>query len=25
VKDPETMPVWSREFFRDVIRRIVLV
>jgi len=25
VKDPETLTVWSREFFRDVIRRIVLV
>ncbi|OPY12059.1 MAG: hypothetical protein A4E69_02448 [Syntrophus sp. PtaB.Bin138] len=25
VKDPETLTVWSREFFHDVIRRIVLV
>lgn len=25
VKDPETLTVWSKEFFRDVIRRIVLV
>lgn len=25
VKDPETLTVWSREFFRDVIRRIVPV
>jgi predicted nucleotidyltransferase component of viral defense system len=25
VKDPETLTVWSRDFFRDVIRRIVLV
>jgi predicted nucleotidyltransferase component of viral defense system len=25
VKDPETLTVWSREFFNDVIRRIVLV
>jgi predicted nucleotidyltransferase component of viral defense system len=23
VKDPETLTIWSREFFRDVIRRIV--
>ena len=25
VKDPETLAVWSRDFFRDIIRRIVLV
>jgi len=25
VREPETLTVWSREFFRDVIRRIVLV
>jgi hypothetical protein len=25
VKDPETLTVWSRDFFRDVIRRITLV
>jgi len=25
VKDPETLTVWSRDFFRDVIRRIVFV
>ena len=25
VKDPETLTIWSREFFRDVIRRIVFV
>jgi hypothetical protein len=25
VKDPETLTVWSREFFRDVIRRIIFV
>jgi hypothetical protein len=25
VKDPETLAVWSRDFFRDVIRRIVFV
>lgn len=25
VKDPETLAVWSREFFHDVIRRIVFV
>ncbi len=25
VKDPETLIVWSRDFFRDVIRRITLV
>ena len=25
VKDPETLTVWSRDFFRDVIQRIVFV
>lgn len=25
VKDPETLKIWSREFFRDVIRRIVFL
>jgi predicted nucleotidyltransferase component of viral defense system len=25
VKDPETLTIWSRDFFRDVIRRIVFV
>jgi predicted nucleotidyltransferase component of viral defense system len=25
VKDPETLTVWSREFFHDVIRRIIFV
>lgn len=25
VKNPEALEVWSREFFRDVIRRIVVV
>jgi predicted nucleotidyltransferase component of viral defense system len=25
VKNPETLDVWSHEFFRDIIRRIVLV
>ena len=25
VKDPETLTLWSRDFFRDVIRRITLV
>jgi hypothetical protein len=25
VKDPETLTVWSRDFFRDVIRRVVFV
>jgi hypothetical protein len=25
VKYPETLTVWSREFFRDVIRRIIFV
>lgn len=25
VKDPETLTVWSREFFHDVVRRIVFV
>jgi hypothetical protein len=25
VKDPETLTVWSREFFRDVVRRIKFV
>lgn len=25
VKDPKTLTVWSRDFFRDVIRRIVFV
>jgi predicted nucleotidyltransferase component of viral defense system len=25
VKDPETLTVWSRDFFRDVIRRMVVV
>jgi predicted nucleotidyltransferase component of viral defense system len=25
VKDPETLTIWSRDFFHDVIRRIVLV
>jgi hypothetical protein len=25
VKDPETLIIWSQDFFRDVIRRIVVV
>ena len=25
VKDPETLTIWSRDFFRDVIRQIVFV
>lgn len=25
VKDPETLTIWSRDFFRDVLRRIVFV
>jgi hypothetical protein len=25
VKDPEVLTIWSGEFFRDVIRRIVFV
>jgi predicted nucleotidyltransferase component of viral defense system len=25
VKDPETLTVWSRDFFRDIVRRIVFV
>ena len=25
VKDPDTLTIWSRDFFRDVFRRIVLV
>ena len=25
LKDPEMLNVWSRDFFRDVIRRIVFV
>jgi hypothetical protein len=25
VKDPETLIIWSQDFFRDVIRRIVFV
>ena len=25
VKDPETLIIWSQDFFRDVIRRIVIV
>ena len=25
VKNPESLMVWSREFFRDVVSRIVLV
>jgi hypothetical protein len=25
VKEPETLTVWSRDFFRDVIRRIIYV
>ena len=25
VKDPEALTVWSRDFFRDVMRRIVFV
>jgi len=25
VKDPETLAIWSRDFFRDIIRRIAFV